>query len=102
MTDQDGNVHQQEDSDICNDTYDTVTMDANPSYGIAIELDTTAHCITTVPVSNVAIQLNPSYSSDSDEDQYRYVETNEIHHHSVHTLERTSYLKVISSSTNNR
>lgn len=100
MTDQDGNVHQQEDSDICNDTYDTVTMDANPSYGIAIELDTTAHCITTVPVSNVAIQPNPSYSSDSDEDRYCYVETNEIqHHHSVCSPERTSYLKVISSST---
>ena len=100
MTDQDGNVHEQEDSDICNDTYDTVTMDANPSYGIAIELDAIAHCITTVPVSNVAIQPNPSYSSDSDQDQYCYVETNEIqHHHSVRSPERTSYLKVISSST---
>ena len=101
MNDQDENTHQQENSDVHNDMYDAITMDANPSYGRPRELDTTANGITTEPMSDV-IQPHPSHSFDSDEDRYCYVNTSEIqHHHSVDSTKHTSYLQVISATVTN-
>ena len=48
-------------------------------------------------MSDVVIQPNPSYSFNSDEDQYYCVESSEIKYHStMHNARRTSYLKLIS------
>ena len=95
--DQDRIIHLQENSDVYYDMCDAITMHANPSYRRASEFDTTAHDITTVPMSDIVIQPNPSYSSDLDEDQYCYVETSEIiYHHTVHSAQCTSHLKLIS------
>ena len=96
MTDQDGIIHQQEKSDIHYDLYDAVTMNVNPSYQGATQFNTTAHDINPVPTCDV-IQPNPSYSSHLDADQYYYVEASEIkYHHTVHSAQCTSYLKLIS------
>ena len=100
MNGQDENMHQQENSDVRNDMCDAITMDANPSYERARELDTN---IAAVPRSDVMIiQPNTSYSFDSDEDRYCYVDTSEIQHHgSVYNAECASYLKVISATVTN-
>ena len=96
MTDQDGIIHQQENNDIHYDLYDAVTMNVNPSYEGATHFNTTAHDINPVPTRDV-IQPNPSYSSHLDGDQYYYVEASEIkYHHTVHSAQCTSYLKLIS------
>ena len=89
MTDQDGSIHQQENSDIHYDLYDAVTMNVNPSYEGATQFNTIAHDINPVPTRDV-IQPNPSYSSHLDGDQYCYVEA------TVHSAQCTSYLKLIS------
>ena len=92
ITNWDGNIHHQENSDVHYEMFDAITMDANPSYGRA---RTTAHGITAVPMSDVVIQPNPSYSSY--EDECCYVKSSEIkYHRTVHNKRCTSYLKLIS------